>query len=678
MKRTAADLGWPALGAALALCLAALYPIDNPDTFGHLAAGREIWQRGEVPKLDSFSYFRPEPAAWVNYEWLSDWLFYASWRAGGYPGLSALKLLLIAALAAGLVAIGRARAGPLGAAASALVLLSDLPGLRFRLSVRPQLFGLLFGALYVGVLSELIARAEQRGADAARKNLHWAGVLAAVHVAWVNLHGSHLLGFALSAIALACALRTPGARGPLALLLGAQLAASCVSPYGPAIVSDALAHTLDPAYRALIEEWQAWRPSQSIAYPAVVAWQLLGLAVAWPHLPRGALRRFQFGSALLLLLMAMRSLRFIPDFLALTAPTLGAGLAPLAAAVSETRRRRVLVPAALLLAAAAFAIALQLPPGHAFGWGESLRDRPAASAAWLSANLPESRILAVMPDAWDLMFALPRAKFLIDGRTPFYGPAHVQRVQRAWSSAPEMRALLDSSATDVVVAQPLVAEQQPALRALLAYPDFQLVMIEQKHCVFARALPSRAALLRERALSRLQPGYAVEWLYAERADPDAIRAELAKLGDHPNVRPYRDWVLGLLSARSLARAEGRAGLRAPRSQRERAQLADALEKLRAADRALEIVPSVTAQHALAAIADCQLDEAERLIARARQDDEARELLFGAQELALRRGELQTVQAFIEQASRVPAAHGDPWIEALEEALRTPVACQSEL
>jgi hypothetical protein len=668
MKRLAAELGWPTLSAALALCIAGLYPIDNPDTFGHLAAGREIAQLGHVPKLDSFSYFRPEPALWVNYEWLSDRLFYSAYRAGGYPALTALKLALLALLAGLLIAIARGLAGQLGAGLCALLIISDLPGLRFRLSVRPHLFGLVFGALYVLGLLRILERPSQRSAG------RWVLGLAVAHVAWVNIHGSHLLGLALTGIACLCAVRRPSARRPLGALFALLLLASCVSPYGPAITSSALAHAFDPAYRQVIEEWQAWRPPQPIAYPLVLVWQALWFVVALRGLAAGPLRSFAAATTLLLFCMAARSLRFIPDCLTLSAPFVAAGLAPRIGHWTPTKPWLWFTSAGVALSGAAGLLCLQLPPKTAFGWGESLRQRPAASAAWLRQHLPDARILAVMPDAWDLMFSLPRAKFLIDGRTPFYGPAHVRHVQRAWGSARALRELLDSTGTDVVVAQPMVSEQQPALRALLGYEDFRLVMIEDRHCVFAKRSERRSQLLASRALHWLRPGYAADWLLAANADPVAITRELDRLGQHPNVQAYRAWVLGMLAARPLARAEGRAGLAAPRSPEQQASVVRALALVRAADATLDGVPSVSAYHALLATAACQLDEARAVLTRAAADGNARELALGAEELALRDGHAAQVRAFLTQARALPAAVGDAWLAALQTALESAPPC----
>ncbi|HEY2735994.1 MAG TPA: hypothetical protein VGI70_18480 [Polyangiales bacterium] len=657
MKRWAA--GWPTIGAAFALCIAGLYPIDNPDTFGHLAAGREIARLGRVPLLDSFSYFRSSPQPWVNYEWLSDLIFYTLFRAGGFAALTLFKLALLIALAALLVRVARDHAGAVGAAIAACVVIADLPGLRFRLSVRPHLFGMVLAALYLLGLSRIRSK---RGTRA------WMIALAIAHVAWVNLHGSHLLGLAL--IAIACATCAVEARRPLLGLFAIASLASCVSPYGPAIVSSALAHAFDPAYRELIEEWKAWSPAQPIAYPLVLLLQASLFAIAFAGLVGGRLRNFALAIALLTFAMAARSLRFIPDCLCLTAPFIAIGLARFA----PLRRPVVLAAVGGGLAIAATLVCLHLPPRAAFGWGESLRGRPVASARWLEANLPDARIFAVMQDAWDLMFALPHAKFLIDGRTPFYGPEHVRRVQAAWGSPPALRALLDQTDTEVVVAEPEVSEQQPALHALLGYEDFALVMIEDGHCLFARRTARRRQLLEHASLHALRPGYDAEWLLARDADVVAIRAELARLDDYPNSRGYRDWVSGMLAARPLARVQSRAGFSSPRDAVEHSAVARALALVRRADQTLQIVPSVMAYHALLATAACRLDEAREVLERAAADGGARELLLGAQDLALRRGEVAEVRAFLDRASALPEANGDAWLAALRTSLDSPPLC----
>ena len=96
MDRDRRALWFSSLAAGAALAVAGLYPVDNPDTYGHLAAGRQIAEPGRVPTLDTFSFFTREPRPFFNYEWLSDLAFYAIYAGGGERALTAFVALLLA------------------------------------------------------------------------------------------------------------------------------------------------------------------------------------------------------------------------------------------------------------------------------------------------------------------------------------------------------------------------------------------------------------------------------------------------------------------------------------------------------------------------------------------------------------------------------------------------------
>lgn len=678
MNPVAAARYAPTLLTWMAFAVAGLYPIDNPDTFGHLALGRQIAELGSVPELDTFSYFRGTPAPFFNYEWLSDWLLFVCFRAGGWNALHALKLAATAVLAYLLVRLAQLRSDYTGAWLVPLFTLACLPAIRFRLSVRPHLFGLVFAALLILGLSTLLTHRERR------VRIAWIAGLALAHVCWVNLHGSHLFGLALVALALLTSLGSPQLRAEIAGLAALMVGASCISPYGPEIVRAAIEHSLDPRYRTLIHEWQAYRPGMSPWYPLILIWQICWLVAAFYLRPPrrsgpDACRGFEALYSLLLLLMAARSLRFYADAAALTVPAIAAGLGPL---VTRFRRLGRVQRHASALTAGLFALwlavsgCLALPPQDSFGFGVSTRGRPAASAQWLGEHLPRARIFGTMSDSWDLMFSLPQARFLVDGRSTLYGPEHLQRMRRAWASPEALRELLDETRTDVVVVPQLVTETQTALRTLLSSPDFRLVLIEAEHCVFARTLSERRALLQHRSLRVLRPNYDAAWLLAAELDAAAVRSELSLLPRHPNVAAYRSWVEAMLALRPLARAQGQAGLSEPSSQQQHGALLSALRGLRESDRALGIVQTVTAYRALAAVSACQLSEADAAFARARAFGEVREIALGTQELALRRGQDAAVAGFLKAAQALPQAKGDPWLAALARELDRPTLCDA--
>jgi hypothetical protein len=698
MGRRRQGLLLPSCFAVIATVLAGLHPVDNPDSFGHLAAGRQIVERGHVPSLDTFSYFRDAPQPWVNYEWLSDLLLYLVQRAGGFEGLNLLKLALVAAVAVLVVRIAFDRAGVLGARWCALVMVLAVPAVRFRLSVRPHMFGLCFSALYwMGLLAILEAAERDAREDPgrARRVSRWVFGLGCAHVVWVNMHGSHLLGVALTVVACVAGFKRTAARKPLLTLLGLELLASCVSPYGPKIVVGAIEHVFDPRYRSIVGEWQAWSPAQPLWFLLGVVLQALLVAIAWRGLPKTPSGWFQKLAAVMLLLMAARSMRFIADFLVLTAPLVGEGFAgwrgarvgsspsPSPSTTTSTSTRALgLARGAWMIgyaAACGFAVwmSLRLPPYAAFGLGADLRTLPAASGAWLARSRPHARVFAAMEDSWFLMWAAPTVKHLIDGRVPFYGPTHMRAMFKNWSSDASLQKTIADTRTDAVIVQPLIAEHQAALASMLKAPDFRLVVIENKHALFVRAqgkddADTRAAT--DSALHELEPGYSATWLLARAADVGAIRRELVQLRSEPNAAAYVAWVDAILALRPLARADGRGGFTPPVTRSEHAGVDFALERLRPLRARLEDVPSLSAYHALAALLACKLDEAEDVLDDVRDEDTSRETTFAAQELALRRGDVDEVKAFIAAARAVPEAANDPWLAGLERASKQPSAC----
>jgi hypothetical protein len=682
MGLTRQGLLLPSCCAVIASVLAGLHPVDNPDSFGHLAAGQQIVERGHVPSLDTFSYFRDAPQPWVNYEWLSDLVLYLVLRAGGFAGLNLLKLALIAAVAVLVVRVAFERAEAIGARWCALALVIAVPALRFRLSVRPHMFGLLLSAVYWTGLLAILDAAERDEPERRRQVSRWVFGLAGAHVVWVNLHGSHLFGVALTVVACIAGIRRAAARKPLFTLLGLEVLASCVSPYGPKIVVGAVEHVFDPRYRLIVGEWQAWSPAQPLWFLLGVVLQALLVAVAWRGLPRNPSGWFQRWAAVLLLLMAARSMRFISDFLVLTAPVVAEGLA-------GWRRRSSAGPGAGRLAHAAWAggcvlasafaawMSLRLPPYAAFGLGADLSTLPAASGAWLARNRPQARVYAAMEDSWFLMWAAPTTKQLIDGRVPFYGPKHMLAMIENWSTGPTLQKTIAATRTDAVIVQPAIAEHQAALASMLKAPDFRLVVIENKHALFVRAQGKDEAQTRaatDHALRELSPGYSAAWLLARTADVDAIRRELVQLRSQPNSAAYVAWVDAILALRPLARAEGRGGFTPPVTRSEHAGVDFALQKLRPLRAQLEDVPSLSAYHALAAILACKLDEAASVLSDVRDEDTSRESTFALQELALRRGQRAAVKAFIAAARAVPEAANDPWLASLERASTQPNPC----
>lgn len=177
-------LSWPMLLGASAFLLALVsgaIQID-PDAYWHIIAGRWIFSHGYVPAYDMFSFTR-HGAPWVAQEWGAELLFAFVHGLAGWAGLTVLAALSFALAIAYLTRFLVARMEPLHA-----VLLGVLAGcmMSYYMLVRPHELVWPLTAVWMGVLIE--------SREAGRAPPWW---LLVVMLAWVNLHGSFILGLGL-------------------------------------------------------------------------------------------------------------------------------------------------------------------------------------------------------------------------------------------------------------------------------------------------------------------------------------------------------------------------------------------------------------------------------------------------------------------------------------------------
>lgn len=655
------------LAAALALGLAGLYRGNNPDTFGHLAQGRQIAELGRVPQVDSWSLL-PGPRAWHNYEWLSDLGTYLLYARFGYDAVTLFKCGLLMLSAWCLARFAAELAGPRAAVLASLVIVSTIPAIRVRLSDRPHVLGICFAAAYILLFTLLLTRRDRR------VRIALVASVALLHLTWVNAHGSHLLGLAISGAFLVL-----GGREALPALLttfGLQLLASCISPYGPAIVLDAIDHVVDPRYRALITEWLPWRETDA-------AWLQLGpalhgavLTLLAPRLIRHhRAARATLAVSFLLGVASFRSIRFIAEFSLLSAPLLGVGLALSARSLPQRTFALATGGLGVALGLAVVAGARALPPDQGIGLGISYAQLPIASGSVLARYGQTPRVLAAMQDSWFTMFAAPNARLAIDGRVPFYGPDYVRHVGLAFTSKPHFDSVVRESAINTVIFSHAAVEERE-LGNFTRSAGFALVLLEDLHALYVRDGALTAEGLRSfPPLRALEPTYELGWLLA--ADAPRVKAmheELARLSPLPGTSAYRGWVEGVLTLAPLRRGRPGDGFRWPVNANEWATYEKALPLLQRAGDALGFIPIVSAVYAEVATVLCQFERAERALAKATSEEASREPLLVAQELALRRGQVEQVRRVIEQARALPEGKDDPWLAELARGVDDPPSC----
>ena len=654
--------------AATGLALAGMYPGNNPDTFGHLAQGRQMAALGRVPELDSWSLL-PGPTAWVNYEWLSDLGAYLLHANAGYAAVTLFKCGLLALTASTLVSLASRLAGARAALITSLSLLGAIPAIRVRLSDRPHVLGICLAALELLLLTRLLDAASWPRA----RRVTLVAALGLLHVVWVNAHGSHLLGPAISGSFLLLAPRD--SRKGVAMVLGLQLLAACVSPYGPVIVLDAIAHVFDPRYRDLITEWRPWGADDP-------PWLQLGpvlhgvlLTLLAPRILRsGPAPRALLLVAVMLAIAAFRSLRFSAEFVLLTAPLVGVGVARAVDRIEARAFGWLAGAATVALAAAAALGARSLPPRLPLGLGMSHAGLPASSAAFLSRHARAPRVLASMQDSWYLMYASPRARFVVDGRAPLYGPEHLRRVSAAFSDLASFSTLVDAFKVDVVLAGHAMREEH-ALGSFARTRGFSLMLIEDQHALYVRGDALQPDGQASSPLFALQPTYALDWiLQSDEGLRARMREELARLARYDGTAGYRSWVEGVLILHELRRGRGSDGFRWPRAPEDWRAYREAWPRIAHAAQVAGDVPVVSALHGYVAAVLCELDIAEVAVARAMSDRPSREPLLVQQELRLRRGEVDTVRDVVTRARSLPEGREDVWLAELATAIDVERRC----
>jgi len=661
-----------ALLASLGLVLAGTFDVHNNDTFGHLAQGRQIVELGYVPSVDTFSFWRDEPQPWHNYEWGTDLIFWVVYNALGTPGLLALKGLLLGGVA--LFLFGRAadarRARSLAVLITAALILWAIPAARFRLTMRPELFGYFFCALYVWGLGRLAS-----GRLDARARHRWIVGLVLSHVSWVNLHGSHLLGVAIAGMHLLPLLRAAGPRRDLLLVLGGFAVASCISPYGPAIVVDAIVHVADPVYRELVREWAPWSENDPLFYLVALVAQTLLLASAAITLYRGdRADRAALLTAALLAIVGFRSLRFVATFLLLSAPLIATGLSRVARVLLRRRADMAVAGAFAVSVVAAGWLTSELPPDHGIGIGLDESRMPVAAARVLEEDLPGSRVLAPVQTSWYLMFASPSSRFLVDGRVPFYGPAHMAEIHRAMNLVDQFEPLLVRYRVDALVFDFATSETQLAIANAARTEGYYPLSIENDHVLFAALMPGREGIFERRAFRALPPLLDPRPLLDPQAPIDAMRAEITRLEESPHTDAIRGWYEGVIALRGLWRGEG-AGFRAPDDEASRTLADRASRDLDRAAPHYPLVPIVHSYRALAAVAACRPEVAFEAAEGARRDGGDRVASLATVEMALRTGDEGPARELLSAATSDPALADDPWLAAIRRDLEAGVRCR---
>lgn len=250
---------WGAVASVLPAFAALLARMRAIDLAYHVRLGELSLSTGEVVRTDPFTFTRGG-LGWLNQQWAAQVVYGLAHRLLGWAGVA---ITHAAAIGSGFWFLYRSclRAGALPRASALLTLAGFLVG-GASLAARPQSLAI---PLFTGTWL-LLARRDR-----------WTWLVPIVAVIWANVHGSFVLAPVLTAFALGDDLverRQPG--HGLALLV-ATVAATFVTPFGPAVWSYAVEIAGNETIRNSVAEWRS--PSPLTINGGPFWWSGIGVAL---------------------------------------------------------------------------------------------------------------------------------------------------------------------------------------------------------------------------------------------------------------------------------------------------------------------------------------------------------------------------------------------------------------
>jgi hypothetical protein len=404
------------LGALLAggvATIARTFFLD-PDVWWHIKQGASILATHHVPTKDIYSLTlagRP----WTAYEWLGDVLLAGTYQIGGMRGLEALLIILGSAILIALYALAAIRCGNSKAAFVATAALFVLATVSFNL--RPQMLGYLFLVLTLIVL-ERFRQGKRRGL--------WA--LPILMLAWVNAHGSWIIGLGVIGVYLVSGLMefhigdiearrwSPSDRLRLASVFVLCACATLITPYGTTLAKYPfdVAFSLPLGVANVVE----WRPMPFgtplgtlflVALFGVVVLQVI-YGLAW--------RLEEFTLFLFAAAVACLHIRFLLIFVPVFAPILATILARWVPRY-ERANDRYLVNATLM--AVVLALITWYFPSQANLRQSAGKTYPVAAVEYLNSHSVPGPMFNTYGFGGYLIFARgPEHKVFMDGRSELY------------------------------------------------------------------------------------------------------------------------------------------------------------------------------------------------------------------------------------------------------------------
>ncbi len=473
--------------------------LADADVGWHIRTGEYILDHHQVPHHDLYSFSKPG-APWYAWEWLSDVIDALLFRWAGLKGVVLAAGVIIALYATTLMR----RIVDAGAHlfVALLVTLLSVGSASMHFLARPHVFTLLLLSLSMALIE-----ADRRGANPAR--LWW---LVPITLIWTSLHGGFLvliglLGLAAIGAAVEAWIQGPaGARPDWApavrwsLLTASCAAVSLINPYGWGLHAHVIEYLRSDWIRKVVQEFQSpiFRGENMLQFEALL---FIGLITAGARFRRG--RVIDGLWILALAYMALSSVRHVPIFVTVTAPLIAAEMTSWwktwVGDASPKSAAGILNQMGFDLARGfqRYSVWIVVSHGRANvfsgscdGEAQRLPQPVIPSTAMSQSAHHEQEILqarVLTTDQWAdyLSINASPTRFLLDGRSDFYGPELGDPFIQVMGGQPGWEKVMEKYRFNLV----LIPVDTAASQLLKQRPEWRVEADDGKHILFVLREP---------------------------------------------------------------------------------------------------------------------------------------------------------------------------------------------
>jgi hypothetical protein len=235
----------------------------DPDIWGHLKFGQDIFTTLSVPRYDIYSY-SSYGVHWLDHEWLSELIFYLIFKFGGSVGLVLFQYFM--GIVVTFIVCKHLFINTKSNYLRIIFVALSLPLISCGFAIRPQIFTYVFFTLLLSLIE---------GYEKNQRPLRLC-FIPLIFLFWVNLHGGFIAGLVLFFLYCLFKLFSGKQTKLFAIILLFSIAATFINPYG-ARVWDFILKAVSKS-RLYITEWRRVDFSaEYLNYFILVAIIILGL-----------------------------------------------------------------------------------------------------------------------------------------------------------------------------------------------------------------------------------------------------------------------------------------------------------------------------------------------------------------------------------------------------------------